>query len=438
MTTSGRSEATTGAWLAGLLAVLAVGAAAALYLTRLHLDLFYGAGVGGSLCDLSESLSCSSVNGSAYSTIGGVPNALLAIPTYALMATLGWRARRRGRGSSEIALLFGLGLLTVGYSAVLAYLSHFVIGAWCLFCIALYLVNISVTVLAWRGAGEDASALLVRGLRALAFDVNAVGISAVTFAVAFGLSYGVYAGQKRATLAESAAAAVAAPAEAATEATAAQPSTAQGTATTPSVGGELKRVRVSDDRATLDLPADAPSLGPADAPVTLVEFSDFQCPFCRRLVGTVHQIHDAYPDQVRVVFMNFPMEQDCNAHPLKKSLHPAACEAAVAARCAHRQGRFWDFHDALFEQQRDLTSKRFSAIAADLGLDKAAFAACLSDPATLDEIRADTAIGSGAGVSGTPNLFVNGRSMSGAQPFEVFAELTILGVLRGAQRGHQR
>lgn len=164
-------------------------------------------------------------------------------------------------------------------------------------------------------------------------------------------------------------------------------------------------------RAELDI-AGEPSKGPAAAPVTIVEFSDFECPFCSRVLPTLDQVVESYGDRVRIVFKQFPLHR----------LHPHAQKAAEASLCAHEQGKFWELHDAMFADQAalDVDGLRAKAEATDLDVD--AFSECLDAGRYADAVEEDLRQGTIAGVSGTPALFVNGRILSGAVPYETLAE----------------
>jgi protein-disulfide isomerase len=185
------------------------------------------------------------------------------------------------------------------------------------------------------------------------------------------------------------------------------------------VDDELRRAGLSVERkglepARVEVEADGfPARGPEDAPVTIVEFSDFQCPFCYRLLPSLRQVVEEYGDQVRLVFRQFPLS----------SLHPAAQKAAEAALCANDQGRFWEMHDAMFENQQALGVDQLKETARSLGLDGAEFDSCLDSGQFAAEVAADLQAGRAAGVTGTPALFINGRFLSGARPFEDIAEL---------------
>ncbi|GIW43378.1 MAG: oxidoreductase [Candidatus Binatia bacterium] len=164
-----------------------------------------------------------------------------------------------------------------------------------------------------------------------------------------------------------------------------------------------------------------PAKGPASAPVTIIEFSDYECPFCKRAAGTVAEVLRHYGDKVRFVHRDFPL-----------NFHQHARLAAEAAACAHAQGKFWDYHDRLWKAE-DLSESGLKALAKDTGLDEGKFAECLKSKPHSAAIDRDIEEGTAAGVNGTPAFFINGRMLSGAQPFEAFKQV-IDEELRRAQR----
>jgi protein-disulfide isomerase len=177
-------------------------------------------------------------------------------------------------------------------------------------------------------------------------------------------------------------------------------------------GAARVAVRLEAPRAAVAIPASAPSTGPANAPVTMVEFTDYQCPYCHRAQGTVDQLLQRYSGRIRFVHLDFPLDG-----------HPGAVPAARAARCAGEQGRFWDYHRGLMTAPGTLDAADLERRAAALQLDRAAFGACLASGRHDEAIQASLRHGDELGVTGTPAYFVNGRMISGARPLESFTEL---------------
>jgi len=157
----------------------------------------------------------------------------------------------------------------------------------------------------------------------------------------------------------------------------------------------------------------APVEGPKSAAVTIVEFSDFQCPFCARVDPTVKQLQDVYKDNVQIVWKHYPLT----------SIHRNAMAAALAAEAAHSQGKFWQFHDKLFASQSNLSPDQMTQYAKELGLDTAKFEADLTSPEIRKHVTDDMSEANRLGVTGTPVFFVNGHFLSGAQPLAGFAKV---------------
>jgi len=184
------------------------------------------------------------------------------------------------------------------------------------------------------------------------------------------------------------------------------------TAPTPSPRG-ADRARGPDPRRRYSVNTEgAPVRGDEDAKLTIVEFSDFQCPFCRRVNPTLAKILEEYGDKVKIVFKHLPL-----------SIHPKAPAAHAAAEAAHRQGKFWPMHDRIFADQAAMSPEKYLEYAQELGLDMERFQRDLNDPAIRQRIESDSAEGASLGVSGTPAFFVNGRFLSGAQPYPRFQAL---------------
>jgi protein-disulfide isomerase len=155
-----------------------------------------------------------------------------------------------------------------------------------------------------------------------------------------------------------------------------------------------------------------PAKGPKDAPVEIVEFSDFQCPFCQAAHRTVEQVLKTYGDRVRFAYRHFPLPN-----------HPDARPAAQAAYCADQQGQFWAFHDRLFQNPDKLTDADLKEHAAATGIDATKFSACIASAEAKDAVDLDVKDANSAGVKATPTFFINGRTLEGAQPFDEFKRL---------------
>ena len=157
--------------------------------------------------------------------------------------------------------------------------------------------------------------------------------------------------------------------------------------------------------------AGAPVRGSSNAPVTIIEFSDFHCPFCRRVQPVLDQLRTNYKDNIKIVYKDFPLD----------SLHPQARAAAEAAGCATEQGKFWEFHDKVFANNPDGSDETLTRFAKEIGLDTAAFTACRTSGKYKTPVLASNQEGTKLGITGTPTFFVNGRMLVGAQPYEAFA-----------------
>lgn len=170
------------------------------------------------------------------------------------------------------------------------------------------------------------------------------------------------------------------------------------------------QVLLSEPRVTVE--AKGPAKGANEAKVTIVEFSDFQCPFCSKAEPSVDEVMKNYSDKVKVVFRHFPLD-----------FHEKAFKAAEGAACAEEQGKFWEFHKTLFANQGAIDVNDLKTHAKTLGLDTAKFNDCLDGGKMKAKVDADMAAGRAVGVNGTPAFFINGIAISGAQPYEKFKEI---------------
>jgi len=175
-------------------------------------------------------------------------------------------------------------------------------------------------------------------------------------------------------------------------------------------------------RATVGV--DGPSRGAADALVTIVEFEDFQCPFCKKAQDTLQQVLLRYKDKVRVVHRDFPLQ----------SLHPASWKAHEAGRCAEEQGKFWEYRDLLYKNAPAANPEQLIAYASQLGLDSTDFRKCLDSSKFKAVVQRDEGEANRLGIQGTPAFFINGQLLSGAQPESEFARIIDDELNKRAQR----
>jgi protein-disulfide isomerase len=156
------------------------------------------------------------------------------------------------------------------------------------------------------------------------------------------------------------------------------------------------------------------SIGPKDAPIVIVEFSDYQCPYCKRWHDEVYApLMAAYPGKIRLVYRSLPLT----------TIHPQAMSAAEAAMCAGDQNAYWQYHDKLFENSASLSSDLYTQLATNLNLDVTVFNACMTDHKHQSQIKADMDFALGLGVQSTPTFFINGLAVVGAQPLTTFTQV---------------
>lgn len=160
---------------------------------------------------------------------------------------------------------------------------------------------------------------------------------------------------------------------------------------------------------------DDPSLGPRDAKVVVVEFSDFQCPFCQQAQPVVKELLKNYGDQILFIYRDFPLIND----------HPQALSAAIAGECAHEQGKFWEMHDKIFANQDNISKTDLKIYAVQIGLNNIQFGTCLDSDKYLAEIEQDFNDGLNAGVNSTPTFIINGVKVAGAIPLNTFEQIII-------------
>ncbi|MCC6849410.1 MAG: thioredoxin domain-containing protein [Deltaproteobacteria bacterium] len=364
-----------------------IGLSAAVTLVQLFLHARLAATHGSytSFCHVNSTVNCDAVLMSPYSVLLGVPMAAWGLLSCATLAVLLYRRGRSvgdARARASLAAL-GLALWNVAVSAYMAGLSTFAIGAFCLLCAAMYLLVTATAVLVWR---------LVR------VDLAPSGRPVLTPQRALGGGGAIVAGVAAIAALHFAARPISGATMTAEDVKARDREFFDWYTTRPT---------------TKDLPPSTHSKGPADAALTIIEFSDFECPACAMAFRDLHELADRHPDLVRIVFHHFPLDSECNPNVTTR-MHRLACQAAIAAECAARGGKFWEYHDLLFRAQDKLGREDLVAKAVGLGIPADQFAACLDDPSARARVLADANAGGKLGVKSTPTMVINGRTVEGA------------------------
>lgn len=348
-----------------------------IYLSSHYYDLRSGVAGFKSSCDLSGVMNCDVVAASRYAEIfPGVPLSSLTTGWYLALALIGgvaFGAEWRRPAFRGILVLTGIATLaSVFYFAIMALVLH----AYCLYCLFIDGINLASLLLALslrpRGAGRDP---LSEG-RWKTLALITAGCAFTSVLALKGLD----------------------------------PLNGQGGQI-----DELANQVLDSPPVEVGAGAGYPSMGPPDAPITLVEFSDFQCPFCRMEALSLNTVTDRYPGKIRIVFRNFPLDPSCNRF-VPHGMHQFACDAARVGICANRQGKFQPYYEEVYENQKDLGPDKASEMAQSIGVNPAGLTACVNDPATTRAIDADIEEGSRLGVQSTPTLFVNGHRVEGALP----------------------
>ena len=339
-----------------------------------------------SACNIDSSFNCDIVNRSEYSEMMGYPIAFLGAAYYFSMLLISVMAI----GDSKKYRLAGMTLTATGgvailFSVYLAYISKFVLGAWCLFCIGLYGVNVVLTLLGSRWtaqaqkefepSGEDTEfgsyVDAFVGGKDNTSGVFMMGFLAIAIA---GLFLSGSDGQPQKTAEETVA------------------------------DLDVWHLLQPDNPVPLD--GSEPVYGNPDAKYTVVEFADFECPYCGMVAPELKKIVDENPD-VKLLFKHYPLSNVCNPNVAREG-HANACAAAIAADCAGKQGKFWEFNAIAFKNQKYLSKDDILFLAERIKLNTSTFATCLNDPAMVEGVKSDISSADKAGLSGTPSLFLRG------------------------------
>ncbi len=351
----------------------ASGTAVGLYLTAQHHAALAG---GESFCNINDTLNCDVVNTSAWSEVLGVPTALYGAAFYLAMTVVALKGHQDRESGSTAAQVLLLGAIPANAASIgLAFVS-LQLGAFCLFCVTLYLVAALLAVTAVKGLGEDGfgiGAALKAGETPLALAVGVLGL---------GLGIWSWSGAE----------------------TAVEQAMGDGEAADYSALYE-------QPAGTVNPSTTAPTWGKPDAPVLIVEWADYECPHCARTAAAIKKVLAKHP-QAQLQHRHYPLSNLCNP-AMADAHHDKACGAAKAAICAQDQGRFWELNDQMFKNQTHLAEDDISFMAERVGLDLEALRSCMVSEETAATLARDIADANDSGLFSTPTLFVKGLHPDG-------------------------
>jgi protein-disulfide isomerase/uncharacterized membrane protein len=378
------------------LAITLVGLAVALMIVHTHAQLTAGLTTS---CAVNEVIDCAPVLTSPFAYLFGIPVAYFAAAAYGGMALLALAtaytaSAARRRQLANLLLLGAVG--AVVFSAYLGYIAFSVIGHVCPQCTTLYIVNLALlAAAAWLTSTVQGSTRDQQTWRGRVRLIGG-GVAAAAVVLIAGVLWKGLSAPSRLTADEVC-------------------------QRDPQFCSQYRGLPV----VALDVPGGHVK-GPDGAPVTIVEFSDFECGHCKLAWQGLKQALPVYGDQVQVRFHHFPLDGACNPAMPAGGGHRYACLAAMAAECAGAQGRFWQYQDVLFEHQPNFTREDLVRYATDLGLDRDKFVACLDSDAPREAIRQDVASGNKLGIDSTPTLYLNGRTVRGALRGDTFGYAIVL------------
>jgi protein-disulfide isomerase/uncharacterized membrane protein len=392
-----------GPWSGVFLIIAALaGLGICLYLYSFHIALLMGEIKSGLLCGNANGLGCNSVSSSPYSSLLGFPLASWGAIFFGALALLGGGSLifRRDCGQAFLRWAFILTFLGLAFDLYLAHTMIFRIGAVCGLCIATYAINLAIFIIlavqVWKESKPRVSLLSIfpgnKDNQELYYRnvIKGLLIGGILLSAVIGLAGSQFL-------------------------------------TRSLTGNEKERLAKVTENLSRQKPRfmevkNRPFMGSENANVTVVEFSDFLCPYCSKAAKYLKLAGSGNHDKARFVFRHYPLDKACNKR-LSSNVHPGACMLAEGAVCAHEQNRFWAFHDMAFETRGQISRSVVQNIAGKIELDFDAFNSCLDSGRARKVVTEDINAAVNAGVTATPTLFINGRKLRGVPKPWVLNEL---------------
>jgi protein-disulfide isomerase/uncharacterized membrane protein len=344
-----------------------------------------------SFCAVSELIDCDITSASSYATFMHVPIAWMGFLTYLLiggMSVFAALSPVKRKGTAVVAWFFAI--FSVLYSAWMAYILFFILKVICIECVTMYVINIIVMIMLRLAVGISFIKLkdfFADYLRAIFGKPNNLGFApklfnhAIVVALTFGLGWIIMFSKVN----------------------------AEGLHDKIPTHEKIKAHYI---QSLHEIPIDPswPVWGNPNSKITIVEFSDFECPFCRLAALNIRPYLHEFKDKIRYYFVHYPLDKSCNTY-MEFPMHQKACMAAEAAVCAQKYGDFWGFHDELFRMRKNLSRENILKEAGKRGWDVKEFEACLDSPETKQFVQKNIDAGHKIYIRGTPSLFLNGRKL---------------------------
>ncbi len=360
----------------------AIGFGVSVYQTSSFFQLRAGMMMGKRFCEIGQTFDCTAVEMSRFAELfPGVPLSGFAMAGYALIFILSLVALSKADYPKLANWIKFLSFISVAFSAIYLLIMLIAIKKLCLFCFVVDGINVGILIaaLGLPKTPESAWKPITKP-----FVISAA--IAVLIALVATTSLNPAAKMKSEDLAD------------------------------------WKASILSTPRKMIDVPQDTPSFGPADAPITIVKFSDYQCPTCKMSAGVIHSLAKRYPKDVRFVFLNFPLSSECNPK-LTSPMHLAACESSRAAYCAHLQNNFDEAYTTLFEHQEELQPGKILEILKGTSINMMALQGCMNLPTTSERIKMEAEFGGKIGLEATPTFFIDGIKIEGGLPTNLWIDV---------------
>lgn len=323
-----------------------------------------------SFCNISAFINCDAAYASSAAKFLGVPVSWLGLIFYLWTGVLALWILVKQKASQEVATLGWLmSLAAFGMTLHKAYVSFYVLEVLCLICAAMYLVN-TVLLIAWS--------LFLKRNFSLAKPFKTLGFTTL---ILFGLSWLAIAQYQKDVLKDR---------------------------NIPATKEEIVSFHYRQSEYLFAVDPENPVWGNPKAKVTLVDFSDFQCPFCKQAAFHIKPVLTEFKNKVRLFYYHYPLDKRCNEN-VQFAGHDQACLAAQAVVCAEQRGDFWEYHDDLFRNQKKLSEKLFAQLAKERGWEEGPFIECLSAEATLSDVKKDIEAAAKIHITGTPTILLNNR-----------------------------